>query len=45
VKVKNINTIQFLRAIAALMVLVVHIGNYFIPIETSVGIYGVDIFL
>ncbi len=43
-KVKKINTIQFFRAIAALMVLVVHIGNYFIPIETSVGVYGVDIF-
>ncbi|MBU6140105.1 MAG: acyltransferase [Proteobacteria bacterium] len=43
-EVKKINLIQFFRAVAALMVLVVHIGDYFIPIETKTGVYGVDIF-
>lgn len=41
---KNLKSIQFFRAVAALMVVLVHIGDYFIPVEMDVGRYGVDIF-
>ena len=42
--VKKIDTIQFFRALAALMVLLVHIGDYFVPLDMKFGVYGVDIF-
>jgi len=40
----TINSLQILRAIAALMVLICHAGDYFIPIKTEIGQHGVDIF-
>ena len=40
----KLDTLQFFRAIAALMVVLVHVGDYFVPIKFEVGRYGVDVF-
>jgi exopolysaccharide production protein ExoZ len=39
-----LNSIQFFRALAAIMVMLFHLGSYFVPGNFEVGKYGVDIF-
>ncbi len=40
----KLNSIQFFRALAAIMVLLVHTRDYFVPVNFEYGRFGVDIF-